>query len=240
MIPIFICEDDSLQKSVIESIIYKKILIEEYDMKIELSTADPYELKKYIDSRDSIGGVYFLDIDFNTDINGIQLASYIRKKDINAKIIFITTHSELLQLTFEYRVEALDYIMKDNVTLIQQKIFDCLENAYSYYTSDKNEDMDKVKFKIGNTVKLLSLDDIMFIETTGTPHKLNIHLKNGSFELYETLSEIEKLSPFFVRVHNSVIVNKNNIDYIDKKNKVAVMTNGESCILSVRGIKKII
>lgn len=45
MIPIFICEDDSLQKSVIESIIYKKILIEEYDMKIELSTADPYELK---------------------------------------------------------------------------------------------------------------------------------------------------------------------------------------------------
>jgi two-component system response regulator AgrA len=162
MIPIFICEDDSLQKSVIESIIYKKILIEEYDMKIELSTADPYELKKHIDSRDSIGGVYFLDIDFNTDINGIQLASYIRKKDINAKIIFITTHSELLQLTFEYKVEALDYIIKDNVTLIQQKIFDCLENAYSYYTSDKNEDMDKVKFKIGNTVKLLSLEKWFF------------------------------------------------------------------------------
>lgn len=240
MIPIFICEDDSLQKNIIESVIYKKIIIEEYDMKIELSTTDPYEIKKYVDSRDSIGGVYFLDIDFKTDINGVQLASYIRKKDINAKIIFITTHSELLQLTFEYKVEALDYILKDNASLVQQKIFDCLENAYSYHTSDKNEDKDKVTFKIGNTVKLLSLDDIMFIETTGTPHKLNIHLKNGSFEFYGKLSEVEKLSPFFVRVHNSVVVNKNNIDYIDKKNKVAVMTNGETCILSVRGLKKII
>ncbi|MFW8053791.1 LytR/AlgR family response regulator transcription factor [Vagococcus fluvialis] len=241
MIPIFICEDNVIQKENLETIIYKKILIEEYDMKIVESVTSPDRIIDYINNNKNIDGIYFLDIDLNNEINGIQLGSMIREKDPNAKIIFITTHSELLQLTFEYKLEALDYILKDSSSaVVETKIVECLEIANSYYLSEKVDNPNKIKLKIGNITKLFLLEDIMFVETTGTPHKIKIHLANGELELYGVLSDIEELSSDFVRVHKSIIINQNSIDYIDRKRKVIVMTNGETCGVSVRGLKKII
>ncbi|MCP6559764.1 response regulator, partial [Klebsiella pneumoniae] len=54
-----------------------------------------------------------LDIALNSDINGIQLASQIRDMGRRSKIIFITTHTELSLMVFQYQVEALDFILKD-------------------------------------------------------------------------------------------------------------------------------
>ena len=43
---------------------------------------------------------------------GLDIAKEIRKKDPNATIVFVTTHSEFMPVTFKYRVAALDFIDK--------------------------------------------------------------------------------------------------------------------------------
>lgn len=40
----------------------------------------------------------------------MELAYQIRKLDPNATIVFVTTHSEFMPLTFRYKVSALDFI----------------------------------------------------------------------------------------------------------------------------------
>ena len=51
-------------------------------------------------------GIYFLDVDLKSDINGIKLGSKIREKDTRGFIIFTTTHLEMSYFAFKYKVEA--------------------------------------------------------------------------------------------------------------------------------------
>src|SRR5699024_10564416 len=77
---IFICEDDVRQRENIVSIINNYIMIEEKPMEIEVATSDPYEVLERAKELKDIG-CYFLDIQLEADINGIKLASEIRKYD---------------------------------------------------------------------------------------------------------------------------------------------------------------
>ena len=62
----------------------------------------------------AIGVLVDMANDLGADINGINLGEEIRQLDPTGYIIFITTHAELSHLTFKYKVEALDYIIKDD------------------------------------------------------------------------------------------------------------------------------
>ena len=125
MLDIFVCEDQDTQRRTIVQTIQNAVLIEELDMQLALDTGDPYALlDKVRDSRNT--GIYFLDIDLNSDMNGMKLAQQIRLFDPRGFIIFITAHSELNYITFQYRVEAMDFVLKDNPAEAKVKIRECL------------------------------------------------------------------------------------------------------------------
>src|SRR4051794_9929355 len=107
---IYICEDNLSQLNDIKEIIENYILIEELDMEIILATQNPDELIQVLEDNPPSKAIYFLDIDLNHQLDGIQLAQHIRQVDDLGRIIFITTHAELAPVTFRYKVEALDYI----------------------------------------------------------------------------------------------------------------------------------
>ena len=96
---IFVCEDDQRQREHMVSIIKNYIMIEEKPMELALATNDPYEVLEQSKELNDIG-CYFLDIQLEADMNGIKLASEIRKHDPVGNIIFVTSHSELTYLTF--------------------------------------------------------------------------------------------------------------------------------------------
>lgn len=240
MVPIFICENDPIQKSRLEDIIKKYIMIEDYDMAITLSTDNPYDILDYLDNNENTRGAYFLDIDLGQDINGIQLGAKIRKKDVFSRIIFVTTHSELMSLTFTYKVEAMDYIIKDEPESIQRKVQACLKQINDFYTSETTKEEDRIKLKINDQIRIFELKDIMFFETTELSHKIKLHLRNNRVELYGNLKELEELSDSFIRVHKSYLINKDNIATIDKKKREVTMINGEVSLISVRKMKLLI
>lgn len=239
MLSIFICEDNDIQRYKVETIIKNYIMIEDFDMELTLSTNNPYDIINYLDDNPSVKGVYFLDVDLGHDINGIQLGSQIREKDIDGKIIFITSHSELLILTFTYKVEAMDYILKDDTDIVKKRIQESLKQAQKHHQLVDKVDKNQIKLKIGNQIRVFPLDDIMFIETSSVPHKLILHLTNSTLNFYGKINEMTALSPVMFRSHKSYIVNTENIKSINKTNREITMVNDENCLLSIRQLKKL-
>lgn len=239
MLFVYICEDDRTQREYVETCVKNYIMIEDLDAKLILSTEDPYELVEILQQNQGNTGLYFIDVNLQTDMNGLELASKIRDLDPTGKIVFITTHSELSYMTFTYKIEAMDYIIKGNPGELPGRIRDCIEVALKRYLSDEGGKQKIFKYKIGNTIRTVNYSDIFFFESSITPHKIIMHLEDTHVEFYGTMKELEELGEDFCRCHKSFVVNKDNIKYIDKTNMQVVMNNGESCLVSVRGMKQL-
>ena len=241
MLEIFICEDNLAQRTNLEQLIQQTILLNNWEMTLRLNTENPLEILTYLGEYPQTQGVYFLDIDLNTEMNGIQLGAEIRNRNPHGKIIFITTHDELLPLTFQYKVEAMDYIAKDNREEITQRVTEALRQANQHYLTTAQPLDERIRFEIGNRIRWVELSDVMFVETVpGNSHKLILHLRNGSVSFLGNLKEIEQLSPAFYRVHKSFVANKQNIREIDQLNRELIFSNGEKCFVGRRQLKQLI
>ncbi len=238
MLNIFVCEDNDIQRQAIVQIIQNTVLIEELDMQLVMETGNPYELLDEIRNCQNTG-VYFLDIDLNSDMNGMKLAQQIRLFDPRGFIIFITAHSELSFMTFQYRVEAMDFVLKDNPAELKVKIRECLLNAMERYTLQTNKTHKVYMIDVGGRKISVDYEDIFFFETSSNIHKVILHAKDRQIEFSGTIKELAyALDDNFVRCHRSFLVNKSNIKEVDAKNRIIHFTNGETCLMSTRMMKQ--
>lgn len=243
MIDVYICEDNQKQLKLFTKYVSDTILIEALDMQIVQSASDPHVILKEILTAENTG-VFFLDIDLKSDINGLALAQRIRQIQPRCFIIFITSHSELSFLTFQYKVEALDFIIKDSGEHIKSKIHECLLNVYEKYTTLNNAVIKSFIINHSDKCIAVNYDQILFFETSGNIHKIILHTQNRVIEFNGQLKDVEKqLDDRFYRCHRSYIINKDNIAEVDFNNLLVYMKNGETCPVSVRlkkGLKKLI
>lgn len=243
MLKIFVCEDNKIQMMRIKDIVENTIIRENLDMSIVTATNDPQEILNFLKNDTKTVGIYFLDIDLRCSLNGIKLAEEIRKIDREGFIIFITTHIEMSFLTFEYKVEAMDYIIKDDYIKIKNRINDCLLEANKRFNENQIYKESKSLFTFKNNEKIINVkfDNILFFETSSTVHKVRIHEVNRQIEFYGNLKDIEsELDERFYRCHKSFIVNKDNIKEIDTFNRIIYMINEEICLVSVRELRKLL
>lgn len=237
MLDIFVCEDNAVQRQNIVQTIQNTVLIEELDMQLVLDTGDPYALLEKVKISQNTG-IYFLDIDLNSSMNGMKLAQQIRLFDPRGFIIFITAHSELSYMTFQYRVEAMDFVLKDNPAEAEIKIRECLLNAMERYTLLNNKTHKVYTIEAGGRKISVDYDDIFFFETSGNIHKVILHAKGRQIEFSGTIKELANtLDDSFVRCHRSFLVNKNNIKEMDAKNRTIYFEGGETCLMSTRMMK---
>ena len=112
MINIFILEDEILQQSRIDNIIRE--VIDQKDLKCK--TPEIFSSpKQMLDNISEFGShqLFFLDIEIKgEEQKGLDIAKEIRSRDPNATIVFVTTHTEFMPVTFKYKVAALDFIDK--------------------------------------------------------------------------------------------------------------------------------
>ena len=219
------------------------ILIEGFDMKIVQATSDPHQLLKEILTAENTG-LFFLDIDLRSDMNGLTLAQRIRQIQPRCFIVFITSHSEMSFLTFQYKAEALDFIVKDSAEHIKSKIHECLLDVNSKYTSSNNNVTRTFTINQNDKRIVIDYNDIIFFETSNNIHKIILHARKRVIEFTGQLKDIEQQLDYrFYRCHTSYIINKDNITDIDFKELLVHMNNGETCPVSVRkkkGLKKLV
>lgn len=239
MLSIYICEDDTFQLEQLKHCIENCILINDYDMKIKGAFTSPSSCISAIQSSKPLHGIYFLDIDLKAEYNGIELASQIRKLDPRAFILFITTHEEMLTVTFQYKVEALDFIIKESSTYLSQRINECLSNIVEKQCALSPVETDKVFFSHLGKKHFIPKKDTYYINATND-HKYTVHHSSGLFETRGNLNNLmTSLSSEFFLCHRGCIVNLNHIMEIDPTTKNLILDNLSECPCSKKNLKVI-
>ena len=240
MVHIIICEDNQAQRKRIEHMIQAHILMEEYDMEIALSTSDPTEVLAYSQNHPKRNKLYILDIDLNSELSGLSLAARIREVDLYSAIVFITAHTELMALTFQFRIEAMDYILKDHPAEIQSRIQACIDTVYKRYLSDTSYKAQNFQVKDGGMTRLIPVDDIMFFTSHPSSRKIVMHLENSQIHFYGSINELTEIGPDFHRSHKSFVVNLRNIKQVDRATKEIKMVNGETALVGAKKVQKLL
>lgn len=180
--------------------------------------------------------IYLLDLEISGDPQaGLKVAQLIREQDAYATIIFFTSHEDLLPLTYRYKVSALDFIAKDSPTLKE----DLLNDLKYVMTHAKNTAQDMYTLACGKRFLNIAFANIGFFESDPSNSHASIlwALDNRSLQISKNLHEIEQTDPRFFRVHQSFLVNVDNIESINKSEKLIYLKNGLTCPLSRRKIK---
>lgn len=237
MLNIFLCDDNDNELNMFSKVVKNAVMMEQLDMKFTLATPNPYEILSYLRDHQTTG-IYFLDIDLKTDMTGLELAEKIREYDPRGYIIFVTTHAEMSYLTFMYKVEALDFIIKTPNEDVSLRIKQCLFKVHERHMIANKDTNKSFILKLEDTMINVPFDQILFFETSTRIHKIILHGIDRQIEFYSSLKDIEHaLDERFYKCKSSCIVNKDFIEKIDITNRLIHLRNGETCHASTRLIK---
>lgn len=238
MIHIYLCEDDKRQLKKWKDIIDKYLLMHATESRLYCTASTPGELLSKRKASDIIG-LYFLDIDLQSRQNGIELAQEIRKYDPRGYIVFVTTHSEMAVLTFRYKVEAMDFIIKDNADTLPKQICDCIQNAENNNRTQLHTASRLLSVKFEKSSLVLDQNDIIAITSSEDSHKIIIHTKTGIRQITGSLKEMNPiLSSSFLKCSRSSIVNLKHVKKYSREEGL-IMDNKEIFPVSIRMMGKV-
>jgi two-component system response regulator AgrA len=239
MLNIFVLEDNFFQQSRLEAAIKKC----KSDNGLKYRQLEIFgKPQQLLDAIEETGNhqFFFLDIEIkDEEKKGMEIAREIRAKDPSANIVFVTTHSEFMPLTYRYRVSALDFIDKSlDDKDYQEAVSSVLLHAAENVTSMIGED--SFSFKSKHSHIQVPFSDILYFETSSTIHKVILTTKTGHMEFYGKVSDIAKADDRLYQTHRAYVVNPYNVTRIDKADNIVYFENDESCFVSRMKIKGLV
>lgn len=188
------------------------------EAQIVLSTSNPNEVISY--TKENQVDVLILDINFKSDISGIDIANKIRAINKQAYIIFATGHLEYLILA--YKCKTFDYLPKpismENLESTILRLFDDIKE-----TSSK-----KSFIKVNNKGTLIKADSILYIEKSR--NKVIFRTNNSEYYVSSSFNKLKnELPKSFIQCHKSYIVNVDNIKSIENNTIHFDKTNDLTC-----------
>lgn len=205
MILIAICDDDITVHDQLKEIIVAYSIINNED----ISTISFFDSKELFAS-DAKYDILFLDIRFDQQDIGIDIAKQMRQNGNECVIILLTSlNSKAIE---GYEIGAYRYIVKP---IYKDKIFDVLNNALAKIRNSAKNVV--IKCKKGSEIVLVNT--ILYIESIA--RKRFIHTILGSIETWESLKSIYEQLPKgqFDYTQKSFIINFAKITSI-KKNDI--------------------
>jgi DNA-binding LytR/AlgR family response regulator len=149
----------------------------------------------------------FLDI----EMPEIDISKFIRNIDNKPNFIIISSGDQNAQKTFDLNV--VDFLLKP---VTYSGFCKAVDKAFKYYSRKEvsKRDDDEILIKKGSSLVRLKFRDITYIEALENNVILNTNDKR--FTIHFTLNAIENQLPseFFIRIHQSCIVNKRMIKAI--------------------------
>jgi len=233
MINFIICDDDKNVVNKIKNIISKFMMKNEHSYKTHFFNDYNSDFMKIINSNMQCK-IYILDIETPTR-SGIDIARQIREKDVDSMIIFITGHEELGSTILRNDLMFLSFINKFDDC--ENRLIESIKKALKMFHK-KNI----LKFKDGNTLYTISMDDILYITRDSIERKCIIKTDYAEIKTYKTLTSIcNLLDDRFIKTHRACIVNNDRIIKIDRSKKEIMLDNGETIYLvSQKLIKEVV
>jgi len=225
LLEIVVCEDNQEYRNLITSSLDQIIVENKINASIVLECDSPAIVEKYIGL--NAPNVFFLDIDLNAELNGIDLAAMIHEKFADSYIVFISQYTNLVFKSF--KVRPFDFLPKP---VTKEELAGVLLEINNDY--QKRFDVEKPDFlqiKIGGKIYQLPKHEIVFLEKFG--NKCIVHTQNKTVYCYQSLETIsEKLdNGNFIRCHKSFIVNKSFIEQINLSEMEIILQDGQKCFI---------
>ncbi|SDQ35355.1 LytR/AlgR family response regulator transcription factor [Streptococcus equinus] len=234
MIDIYVLEDNVNQQFRIEKMIGDLLETNQWEARRFDLFSEPDCLTNLVE--ESFPQIFFLDIDIHGDnTKGIEVAKAIREKSRTATIVFVTTHSEFMLLTYRAQVSALDFIDKtDKDDAIKDNLKKCLQKVFE----DQGLNIPKEIFVFENnkTKIRIPMEDILYFETAES-HRLKLITKTGQRHFYGSIKEVMQANQKLFRCHKSYLINLNNIVRLDKKEGLVYFDDDKACYVSRKYIK---
>ncbi|MCH5251011.1 MAG: response regulator transcription factor [Lachnospiraceae bacterium] len=141
--------------------------------------------------------IVFMDINMN-HLSGLEAAAAI--KNLYPPILIVLVTAYIDYALDGYKVRASRFLVKDDLSISITECMDALVGEIEQETRT-------IEFPFVEGKIRLKINDIIYIETAR--HKNVFYTKEGSYNIYKKLDEIEKeLRDFgFVRIHQSFLVN---------------------------------
>lgn len=219
IIRVAICDDEPIIQNIIKN------SCEKYLIQIDI----PYSIKLFnsgdifLNNNEEID-ILFLDVDM-PGINGFEVAKEINKRYKNIFIIFITSHSEMIQEAF--KVRAFRYLFKP---LNDEEFFEAIKEAV-----DELFNSSEIILEQRDGSVLIDKRNIIYIESLGDGTVLYTDSEKyvNNFPLKKWIEILDDIS--FYQCHRSYIV---NFSYV-KKIEISklILKNDYTLPVSVRNRK---
>ena len=233
MIGIYLCDDEDAVRHQIQTALEWKIFVENYDMKVVCSAACARELLAAAEHEKR--GIYFLDVDLeDADWDGFRLGQELRRRDPHGTLVYITSYGDLAWRTFQYHLEAFDYILK-KPEQIGSSVSRCLGEIHTRLLAERQDPAEMFTLRTGEAVRHVPLSKILFFETAAIPHHVLLHTSNSRMDFLGSLQELERtLGDRFIRTHRAYLVAADKIEAVDWKHS-KLWAGGHECLLSRTG-----
>ena len=213
MLRIAICDDSREDRKRILDFV--RDYYKTHDMDVQI---DDFESAGKLLFAEDTYDIYLLDV-IMPDMTGIETAKKLLKKKEAPVIIFIT--SSLESAVDGYRVNASGFVLKP---LVERDFEETLKRVMEQNFKSREASISIVHNRVPMELKL---SRILYFENR--LHRVYIVLKSGEvLSVHQKLNEIQeelKAQTYFIRCHQSYIVNLNHVEALE--NAGFVMTNGD-------------
>lgn len=220
---IAVCDDNSIDREIIMMLLQEYAL--EKSMHLDIAEYDSGINLIYDIQDGQTFDVLFLDI-YMENILGIDVAYKLRKEiHYEGNIVFLTATSKFA--VDSYEVDASGYLVKP---IYYEKISAVMDKICQFYKSQT------YSVRRHSNIVHIPIDEILYLDSSN--NKCTLHQKDGKYHtIYKKLDEIqEELPPYFLRCHQSYLVNMN---YIKRADKEFELVTGDIISIRQRDLKRI-
>lgn len=248
MVKLYLCEDDSIQLEYYAGLLRRLISENSQTADFQGAYPDPEAfLEGVVDSlSEEDGALFFLDICLpEASMDGLELAGILRKRYPASQIVFLTSEAQYAVQTYEYRLEVLDYLVKEPLDLLasdEEKLQNRLQNIlkrclekekYGSYREQK-------KIKLGTKEGYICLDpeSVFCANAVKERHQIELYLDHRKILSPVTLDQAKNcLGDGFRFCNKSCLVNLKKIRSVDLKERFLWLENGMRCEISFREVQ---
>ena len=233
MIHIYLCADDEAILHQIQTALEWKIFVENYDMQVVCAASCARELLEA--AEDNRRSIYFLDVELKDGTwDGFLLGRELRRRDPHSTLVYVTSYGDLAWRTFQYHLEAFDYIVKEPGQIGPQAAR-CLEAVHDRLLSERRDPAELFTLRVGDEIRHIPLADILYFETASKAHHVLLHTADSRVDFLGSLGELEReLDGRFIRIHRAYLVAADKIEAMDLK-RGTVRVGGRECLMSRSG-----
>jgi two-component system response regulator AgrA len=254
MLRIFICEDDPKYLTFIKKQVENYITMSSLVMQLVYVDVNPATMLSHLEKSSEGTGMYFLGLHLGGDIAGIEIAESVRKYDPRGFIVFLASDIESYKYIFKHKIEALDYIAK-NDPYIKERIHECLDNAVVKLTTKVTAIQNNYVFKLSDDVKnflgatlakdsMVTVDrnKILYFKTVPDVKRMVIvHTNNGNLPIRGSLKQlaVELDDARFYKCQSNLIINLDKVVALDPVQCILALENSQKIKIATRKIKEL-